>query len=71
MTPEPINVVGLFKGAEHYIVLFDEASADQARIALGHWAENPELSLDWYDAAIMAQTIRARRDFPTVVGLRW
>ena len=53
-----INVTALCKGAERYILLFDDAHRSEALRQLGRWATNRELAFDWYDAAKASQAIR-------------
>jgi hypothetical protein len=55
---QDINVASLVKGRERYIFLYDDASAPETLRLLGRFASNPELSLTWYDAAILSQRIR-------------
>lgn len=51
-------VTCLCKGAERYILLFDKASCPDALRTLGRWAANSELSLTWYDVAVLSKRIR-------------
>jgi hypothetical protein len=53
-----INVAGIVKGEERYLVLFDEQHREEAFCTLGKWASNPELSFNWYDAANIAMRLR-------------
>lgn len=55
-----LNASVMVKGEERYIVLFDDANADEAMRALGRWAANPALSFTWYDAAQMSGDMLAR-----------
>ena len=52
-----VNVVVLVKGTERYIFSFDEQNITETRRQLGRFASNPDLSLTWYDAAILSQRI--------------
>ena len=56
--PEDLNVLALVKGEERYIFLFDDNHRCEALRTLGRFASNPELSLSWYDAAVLSQRIR-------------
>lgn len=47
------------KGHEQYVVVFTPATRALALRQLGLWAENPDLSFTWYDAAVAAKRIRA------------
>ena len=63
-----INALGMAKGKERYIVLFDDSEAARlnALRTLGRWASNPELSFTWFDAATMSQRIRKEFNHVTV-----
>jgi hypothetical protein len=53
-----INVVALVRGEEQYIFMFDEANRTETLRMLGRYAADPELSMTWYDAAILSQKVR-------------
>lgn len=53
-----VNVYGLQKPGEKYLVLFFDDQRDEALRTLGRWASHPELSFTWYDAAVVSQRIR-------------
>ncbi len=61
MTPS-INVVALVKASERYIFLYDDGSVDVLLQQLGQFAANKELSLTWYDAAVLSQKVRRLKD---------
>ena len=52
-----VNVLVLVKSSERYLFLFDEDHITEARRQLGRFASNAELSMSWYDAAILSQRI--------------
>lgn len=53
-----VNVLALVKGTERYVFLYtDNHRADTLR-TLGRYASDPELSFNWYDAALLSQKIR-------------
>lgn len=54
-----IHVFALAKGAERYVILTDSAGRNDALRTLGRWASDPEMRFTWYDAAVIAQKIRA------------
>jgi len=56
-TPD-INVLGMVKGSERYVFLFDDNNRQETLRALGRYAANPDLSFTWYDAAVMSQKVR-------------
>ena len=56
--PEDIIALCLAKGEERYIFMFTESTKLDALRTLGRFAANPELSLTWYDAAVLSQRIR-------------
>ena len=53
-----VFVSGVIKGDERYVILFRAEYANDAVRTAGVWASNPELSLNWYDAAQLARQIR-------------
>ena len=53
-----INVVALVRGEEQYIFMFDEANRTETLRTLGRYAADPELSMTWYDAAVLSQKVR-------------
>jgi hypothetical protein len=54
------HVLGGEKQGETYLFIFPPERANDAIRAVGRMASNPELSLTWYDAAIIAQAINER-----------
>lgn len=59
---DDINVVALIKGKERYIFLYDDSQKADALRTLGRHASDPELSFDWYDAAVVSQKMRQNQD---------
>lgn len=55
---DDVNVVGIHRGPETYLVLYTDAEARAAIHAVGLWADQPDLSFNWYDAAILSGKIR-------------
>lgn len=53
-----INVLALVKGDERYVFLYDDSNRTETLRQIGRYAANPELSFNWYDAAVMSQKIR-------------
>jgi len=53
-----VNVLALVKGDQRYIFLFDNQSREQMLQTLERFAADPELSLTWYDAAVLSQKVR-------------
>ncbi len=53
-----INVVALVRGEEQYIFMFDNANRTETLRMLGRYAADPELSMTWYDAAVLSQKVR-------------
>jgi hypothetical protein len=62
VSDQDINVLALVKGEERYVFLYDDASRAETLRVLGRFASNPELSLTWYDAAVLSQKIRQTGD---------
>ena len=55
--PSTFNVLCLEKGAERYIFLYDETTRIDAIQTAARFAADPELSLNWRDAAQLAGKI--------------
>jgi hypothetical protein len=53
-----ISTLKLAKGREIYLLRYDHDNAPEALRKIGQMASNPELSFNWYDAALWSQTIR-------------
>ena len=53
-----INAAALTKGEEKYIFLFKDDRRSEILRTLGEYAENPNLSFTWHDAAVLSQKIR-------------
>ena len=49
------NVLALIKGNERYVFVYDDASRDSLLDALRAQAADENLSLNWYDAAVLTQ----------------
>jgi hypothetical protein len=50
-----LNVLALVKGNERYVYVYDEQSRDSLLDFFRGQAANPELSLNWFDAAVLTQ----------------
>lgn len=55
---QDINVLALVKGSERYVFLFDDNNRTETLRQIGRYAADPDLSFNWYDAAVMSQKIR-------------
>jgi len=53
-----VSVLALVKGNERYVFLFDDSQRDEVLRQFGRFASNPDLSFNWYDAAVLAQRVR-------------
>ncbi len=55
---EPVlNILALVRGADRYIVLYDEDNKAEALKQLGRWASDRELTFTWMDAARLSQEL--------------
>lgn len=52
------NVLALIKGEEHYIYVYDDASFSPLVEMLRAQAADPELSLNWFDVAVLTRKAR-------------
>ena len=62
MKSRDINVLPLIKGQERYIFFYDDESRQELLRVFTRFAENPDLSFTWYDAAHLSQKIRQERE---------
>jgi hypothetical protein len=53
-----LNVLALIKGNEHYVFVYDEDSREALLELFRAQAANPDLSLNWFDAAVLTQKAR-------------
>lgn len=56
---DDLNVLVLIRGAEQYVLVFDDRHKAEALRTLGRWATDSELPFTWYDAAVLSQKIHA------------
>jgi hypothetical protein len=65
-----INVLAFVKGEERYLFLYKDETRSATLKTLGRFASNPELSLSWYDAAVLSQRVRAESKTPAAIAAR-
>lgn len=53
-----LSVVALIRGKERFVYIFDDNSGEELLEAIRSQAANPQLSLSWYDAAVLAERVR-------------
>jgi hypothetical protein len=53
-----INVLALIKGQERYVFVYDDDSRDALLDAFRDTAADPQLSFNWFDAAVMSEKAR-------------
>jgi len=53
-----VNVLALVRGEEQYIFVFDPSRRTELLRLLGRYAADPDLSFNWFDAAILSHKIR-------------
>lgn len=71
-----INVVVLVKELEShvpesYIFVYTDENRVKVLSVFGRFAENPELSFTWYDAAALSQKIRQKMPKTNINFLKW
>lgn len=54
------NVLALVKGGERYLYVYDDDSQALLLETFRAQAADPELSLNWFDAAVLAEKARAQ-----------
>lgn len=50
-----LNILALLKGNERYVYVYDDESRDPLIDCFRAQAADPDLSFNWFDAAIMTQ----------------
>ena len=63
-----MNVLALIKGNEHYVFVYDEDSREALLELFRAQAANPELSLNWFDAAVLTQKAREQANLGETVS---
>jgi trehalose utilization protein len=58
LTESQVHVLRLDKGHEHYLFMYTKEHVRDVLRMLAHWAGNPDLSFNWYDAARLSHEIR-------------
>lgn len=57
-----VNVLALVRDEHRFVFLYDDNSIETVLATLSEYASDPELDFTWYDAAMMAQRVRALID---------
>jgi len=50
----------LVKGRERFLVRCEAGSEEAAITQLMHWAGDPDMDFDWFDAAVLARQVTQR-----------
>ena len=53
-----LNVLALIKGSERYVYLYDDDSCEPLLRTFQEQAADPDLSLNYFDAAVLARKAR-------------
>jgi hypothetical protein len=53
-----LNVLALIKGAERYVFVYDDNARHELIDAFRQFATDPELSFNWFDAAVLTDKAR-------------
>ena len=53
-----LNVLALIKGEERFIFVYDDESRERLIASVRDKAADPGVSLNWFDAAVLAQRAR-------------
>jgi hypothetical protein len=56
--PQAFNVLALIKGDERYIFVYDDGSRQSLLEVFQASAADPELSFNWFDAAVLTEKAR-------------
>jgi hypothetical protein len=57
-----LNVLALIKGAERFVFVYDDDSRAEAIAAIRDKAADPTVSLNWFDAAVLAERARKQAE---------
>jgi hypothetical protein len=60
----PINVLGMAKDGEHYLFLFEDDRLPDLLTIIDEYADDPELSLTYEDAALLKRRVAELRIEP-------
>ena len=66
MVRQEFNVLALIKGNERYVFVYDDDSRQDLIDAFRDHAANPQLSLTWFDVAVLTE--KAREQALTVMS---
>jgi len=55
---DQVGIVTLVRGEEKYVFVFQPERRTELLRLLGRYAADPNLSFNWYDAAVLSQRIR-------------
>lgn len=53
-----LNVVALFKGPHRFIFVYDDVSRDAVIDDIRHRAADPDVPINWFDAAVLTERVR-------------
>ena len=53
-----LNVLALIKGAERFVFVYDDDSREAVIDALRDRAADPDVALNWFDAAVLTERAR-------------
>ena len=53
-----LNVLALIKGGERFVYVYDDVSREAVIAALRDQAADPEVTLNWFDAAVLTERAR-------------
>jgi hypothetical protein len=53
-----LNVLALVKGAERFVFVYDDDSRAETIAAIRDHAADPNVSLNWFDAAVLTERAR-------------
>jgi hypothetical protein len=68
---QELNVLALVKGGERYVYVYDDDSRPGLIEFVRTQAADPALSLNWFDAAVLAQKAREQGEAATLVRSRF
>ena len=57
---QDLCVLAMTRGADRYVVIYDDQHHGEVVETFGRWASHPELNFTWYDAACLAHRLKAR-----------
>lgn len=64
---QEISVLALIKGKERFVFVYDEDSREKLIDSIRNQAADPDVSLTWFDAAVLTERARLQAQTPSTI----